>query len=52
MLEANPMLTHCEIKDILRETGTPIKMENPKAGGIFLNAEGAVLEARRHANQI
>ena len=50
MLEANSKLTHCEIKDILRETGTPIKTDNPNAaGGVFLNAERAVCEAINRA---
>jgi subtilisin family serine protease len=50
MLEANSRLTPCEIKDILKETGTPIKTDNPNAAGVFLNAELAMLEARRRAS--
>jgi subtilisin family serine protease len=49
MLEANPSLTQCEIKNTLKETGTPIKTDNPYAAGVFLNAERSVLEAARHA---
>ena len=47
MLEANPGLTPIEIKDILKETGATIRGNNPDAVGVFLNAERAVLEARR-----
>lgn len=49
MLEANPQLTHCEIKYILRETGSPIKTDIPNIVGVFLNAERAVCEAIKRA---
>lgn len=52
MLEANPQLTHFEIKDILRSTGSPIQTDDPRKAGVFLNAERAVLEARRCLRKI
>ena len=45
MLEANPKLSHYEIKDILRETGTQVTGDPAKIKGTFLNAEAAVAEA-------
>ena len=43
MLEANPSLTHEEIRTILNSTGSPIVAEVPaKPVGTFLNAEAAV----------
>lgn len=47
MLEVNSKLTSCEIKDILRETGSPMPASRNKPAGIFLNAEAAVREALR-----
>jgi len=52
MLEANPRLTHGEIKDILRATGTHITDAELRPIGTFLNAEAAVCEARRRAGGI
>jgi subtilisin family serine protease len=49
MLEANPQLTHADIRDILRATGTPITGAGSKPIGTFLNAEAAVLEAKKRA---
>jgi subtilisin family serine protease len=50
MLSVNPNLTHDEVRDILRTTGSPITPESDsdteKPIGVFLNAEAAVLEAR------
>jgi len=50
MLSVNPKLTHDEVRDILRDTGSPITPESDsnteKPIGVFLNAEAAVLEAR------
>jgi subtilisin family serine protease len=51
MLEANPNLTHFQIKDILRETGSPVTTDIPNAAGVFLNAEQAVCEALRRAGR-
>lgn len=50
MLEANPALSHAEIRDILYNTGTPIA--DAPAGheiGKFLDAAAAVAEAQRRA---
>jgi subtilisin family serine protease len=43
MLEANPRLTHEQIKEILVSTGSPLPTDKPI--GAFLNAEGAVATA-------
>lgn len=49
MLEANPQLTHAEIRDILNATGTPItdadETNEATLIGTFLNVEAAVAEA-------
>ncbi len=52
MLEANPLLTHHQIKEILRKTGTPVITEVSKPVGTFLNAERAVLEAKTLAKKV
>jgi hypothetical protein len=49
MLEANPALTHAEIRDILVNTGTAITDPGTKPIGRFLNATGAIAEAQRRA---
>jgi hypothetical protein len=51
MLEANPGLTHSEVRDILRATGTHITDAELKPIGTFLNVEAAVCEARRRAGE-
>jgi serine protease AprX len=43
MLEANPALTHDEVKSILSTTGTPLNNDHPM--GVFLNADAAVTAA-------
>jgi hypothetical protein len=43
MLEANPKLTHAEVKQILTATGTALANDKPM--GVFLNAASAVLSA-------
>jgi subtilisin family serine protease len=43
MLEANPRLTHEQVKEILVSTGSPLPTDKPI--GVFLNAEGAVAAA-------
>ncbi len=43
MLEANPRLTHQQIKEILTGTGSPLPADKPI--GVFLNAESAVATA-------
>ncbi|HEU0012659.1 MAG TPA: S8 family serine peptidase [Longimicrobium sp.] len=52
MLSVNPALTHHDVREILRGTGTPIT-PHPSAPhrriGVFLNAEAAVREALRRA---
>lgn len=55
MLSVNPNLSHAEVRDILRTTGSPIIPDtdehgNDKKVGVFLNAEAAVLEARNRLN--
>lgn len=45
MLEANPQLTHAEIRDILHSTGTQIMDADTTPIGTFLNVEAAVAEA-------
>ena len=44
MLEANPQLTHDEVKSILVSTGSPLTTDQPI--GVFLNVDGAVSTAR------
>jgi subtilisin family serine protease len=43
MLEANPRLTHEQVKEILVRTGSPLPTDKPI--GVFLNADGAVAAA-------
>lgn len=50
MLQANDQLTHEEVRDILRDTGSPVT-DDPDKPGRFLAAERAVLEALRRAGQ-
>jgi subtilisin family serine protease len=45
MLEANPALTHSQIKQILSATGTAIPDPDGKPIGVFLNAAAAVQAA-------
>jgi subtilisin family serine protease len=45
MLEANPSLTHEQVRQILMATGTPIPADDGKAIGVFLNASAAVASA-------
>jgi subtilisin family serine protease len=45
MLEANPSLTHDQIKQILIGTGTPIPAGDGKPIGVFLNVSAAVASA-------
>jgi len=52
LLEANPDLTHEEIREILRETGTAVNSEAGKPVGVFLDTEGAVSRARRVAQPL
>ena len=52
MLEANPQLTHAEIRDILNATGTPITDPETKPIGTFLNVHAAVCEALRRAGHV
>src|SRR5262249_26340892 len=42
MLERNPSLTHAQIRDLLRSTGTAVVTPAAKPVGTFLNAEAAV----------
>lgn len=49
MLEANPQLTHAEIREILHSTGTPITDAGPTPIGTFLNTREAIREALRRA---
>lgn len=44
VLEANPTLTHAQVRTILRETGTAITTAD-KPLGVFLNTEAAVRKA-------
>ena len=50
MLEANPSLTHAEIRSILKATGSPIDGPQTKPIGTFLNACAAVQEAQLRAS--
>lgn len=51
MLSVNDDLSHDEVRDILRTTGSQIITDDPnKPVGRFLNAEAAVLEARNRLN--
>ena len=52
MLEANPQLTHAEIRDILNATGTQITDPGTKPIGTFLNVHAAICEALRRAGQV
>jgi hypothetical protein len=45
MLDANPSLTHDQVKQILRSTGTPLPVTDQKAIGVFVNAAGAIRAA-------
>ncbi|MEO1091011.1 MAG: S8 family serine peptidase, partial [Pseudomonadota bacterium] len=47
MLEANPSLSHAEIRTILNASGTAVTTDSGKPVGTFLNAEAAVLAAAR-----
>jgi subtilisin family serine protease len=49
MLEANPQLSHAEVRDILSNTGTAIDAPAGHPIGTFLNAAAAVAEAQRRA---
>lgn len=52
MLSVNPDLSHCDVREILRGTGTPITPDPAaphKQIGVFLNAGAAVREALRRA---
>ena len=46
MLERNPSLTHAEVRNLLRSTGTLAVTEPGKPVGTFLNAEAAVAAAK------
>lgn len=45
MLEVNPNLTHQQVRDILRSTGSAVNTTPDKPIGTFLNAEAAVRAA-------
>jgi acylphosphatase len=45
MLEANPALTHAQIREILNRTGMPVVTAAATPVGTFLNAEAAVMAA-------
>jgi subtilisin family serine protease len=49
MLSVNRFLSHADVRDILRATGSPIVTTEPC--GVFLNAEAAVREAKNRLNQ-
>jgi hypothetical protein len=49
ILEANPQLTHAEVRDILVATGTAVTTTAAKPLGRFLNAGAAIAEAQRRA---
>lgn len=49
VLEANPRLTHDEVRDILVRTGTPVESDPGRPIGSFVNAQAAVTEALRRA---
>lgn len=51
MLEANPKLTHEQIRDILSKKLTPIPVSDDKTIGTFLNARTAVCEALKLAGE-
>jgi subtilisin family serine protease len=51
MLAANPSLSHGEIRDILRATGSLMSTEPGKPVGTFLDADAAVREALRRRGQ-
>jgi subtilisin family serine protease len=46
MLEANPNLTHNEIRGILRDTGKEVFTDSSKPVGTFLNSHAAIEKAR------
>ena len=48
MLQANPRLTHNEVRDILKQTGTVVTTDAAKPVGTFLNTGAAVAQARIH----
>lgn len=51
MLSVNRFLTHDQVRDILRATGSQIILDDPdKPIGVFLNTEAAVLEAQNRLN--
>lgn len=45
MLQVNPALTHAQVRDILRATGTPVVTDAAKPVGTFLNVKAAVQAA-------
>lgn len=45
MLEANPSLTHDQVKQILTSTGTPVQVTDQKPIGVFVNAAAAIQAA-------
>jgi len=49
MLEANPQLTHNEVRSILVSTGSALKTDKPI--GVFLNADAAVSAAFQSKNK-
>jgi len=51
MLSVNPKLTHAQVREILRTTGSQIITEPNKKVGVFLNAGAAVQEAHNRLNQ-
>jgi len=42
MLEANPRLTHDQVKEILVRTGSPLDPNTNRPIGVFLNTNAAV----------
>jgi hypothetical protein len=50
MLAANPKLSHSEVREILKTTGSPLDTDEPI--GKFLNTEAAVLEAHRRFEEL
>jgi subtilisin family serine protease len=50
MLSVNPNLTHAEVREILRTTGSQIITAPDRKVGVFLNAGAAVREAHNRLN--